>query len=131
VIWQRLGQRPLLCLNESAIEDCYSILITRHGWHDAYPNSLRCDKETQSLPVIIVSGRPRGNLDTWNGQALGSARLAAETSGSATCLRNALKQVLHDDKRPHVLHVEDDLDIRQVIRALLEEEFATIPMLPR
>lgn len=82
---------------------------------------LRCDKETQSLPVIIVSGRPRGNLDTWNGQALAVLDWLQKPV-DCDRLRNALKQVLHDDKRPHVLHVEDDLDIVQVIQALLEED---------
>jgi PAS domain S-box-containing protein len=97
---------------------------------------LRNDEATCNLLVIIVSGRGReGTLITVDTPVSGQLPDVAANADvnsltvldwlqkpvDRTRLGQALKQALQHYKRPSILHVEDDLDVIQVIQALLEE----------
>ncbi|MDP2169355.1 MAG: PAS domain S-box protein [Rhodocyclaceae bacterium] len=82
---------------------------------------LRSDAATRNLPVIVVSGRTREDTAAWDGQAL-SVIDWLQKPVDRERLGQALNQALQSQRRPRILHVEDDTDIIQVTQALLEED---------
>jgi len=82
---------------------------------------LRDDEATRDLPVIVVSGRTRGDKDAWDGRGL-SVLDWLQKPVDRNRLGQALKQALQCYNRPRILHVEDDPDVVQVIQTLLEED---------
>lgn len=82
---------------------------------------LRSDEATRDLPVIVVTGRTREDIATWDGQAV-SVLDWLQKPVDRERLGRALNQALQSQRRPCILHVEDDTDIIQVTQALLEED---------
>ena len=81
---------------------------------------LRNIPATRDLPIIVVSGHTREDTDTWQCTAL-SVLDWLQKPVDRERLGQALSQALHGNKRPHILHVEDDIDIIQVTQALLAD----------
>lgn len=81
---------------------------------------LRSNEATQNLPVIVISSRIRENENLRDGQALAVLDWLQKPVDRER-LGQVLQHVLHRQKRPTILHVEDDPDVIQVIRTLLEE----------
>lgn len=83
--------------------------------------ALRESESTRSLPVIIISGRPDPgaqnracndeHLVEWLRKPINPVRLS-----------RALSNALRNNVRPRILHVEDDSDIIEVTRSLLEDD---------
>ncbi len=83
---------------------------------------LRCEEATQSLPVVVVSGRAQeGSALLWKGQILAVTDWLQKPVDRDR-LGRALQLVLRGQRRPSVLHVEDDTDVIQITRALLEDD---------
>lgn len=81
-------------------------------------SALRENPRTRTLPVIVVSGR----ADDGRAQAGGALSVVdwIQKPISEARLRRALRLALGDDAQPRVLHVEDDLDVVQVVKGILQ-----------
>jgi PAS domain S-box-containing protein len=81
---------------------------------------VRTSPTTAELPVIVVSGRAQEERDALVGDALAVVdwlQKPPERKRLECAIRNALGRT----ERPHILHVEDDPDIVQIARVLLED----------
>jgi DNA-binding response OmpR family regulator/nitrogen-specific signal transduction histidine kinase len=83
-------------------------------------NELRAAPATIELPVIVVSGRAIEGRSQFSGDAMMVVDWIQKPVDSAR-LKRTIREVLSRSVRPHILHVEDDLDIVQVTQMLLEE----------
>ncbi|MBD2084137.1 PAS domain S-box protein [Coleofasciculus sp. FACHB-542] len=82
---------------------------------------LREDENTQSLPIVVVSAKAQqgreqlsgGGLPVidWLDKPIDQARLMAS-------VRQAVRQ--NSDSKPHILYVEDDPDLTQVVSTILQ-----------
>ncbi len=79
---------------------------------------LRDEPDTAQLPIIVVSGRAHEGRAAFRGEAITVVDWIQKPV-SQQRLKQALQEALLRVKRPRILHVEDDLDIVQVTRALL------------
>ena len=81
-------------------------------------SALRENPRTRTLPVIVVSGR----ADDGRAQAGGALSVVdwIQKPIAEARLRRALRLALGDDAQPRVLHVEDDLDVVQVVKGILQ-----------
>lgn len=82
-------------------------------------SALRENPKTRDLPVIVVSGRAN------EGRAKSGAVAVSVVDWiqkpiSEERLRRALRLALGDSAQPRVLHVEDDLDVVQVVQGILQ-----------
>ena len=82
---------------------------------------LRDTETTRKLPIIVVSGRANEGRKEFNGDAVTVADWLQKPIDRER-LSHAVADALRGNHRPHILHVEDDLDIIQVSQALFEEE---------
>jgi PAS domain S-box-containing protein len=83
-------------------------------------HQLRGNDTTRDLPIIVVSGRSRGDFELWNGQAQEVLDWLQKPVDRVRLVQ-ALAQAQRKIKLPRVLHVEDDADVVEVIRAVLED----------
>ncbi len=81
---------------------------------------LRDVEATRNLPIIVVSGRARGDSGVLNYETLDVLDWIQKPVDRER-LAQALAQALRKSKLPRVLHVEDDADVIEVIRSLLED----------
>ncbi len=81
---------------------------------------IRSTEGTELLPVIVVSARADDARQELVGDAFTMIDWIQKPIERGR-LSMALQQVLANNKQPRVLHVEDDLDVVQITRALLEE----------
>lgn len=89
--------------------------------------AIRAQPETRDLPVIVVTATGDAEREAIEGDAVGIIDwLSKPIDGER--LVAALHQTLHagTGDRPRLLHVEDDADIRAVIRHLLAEHAAVV-----
>ena len=83
-------------------------------------HNLRADSATAELPVVVVSVRAEEGRKEFNGDAvsvLDWLQKPVDENRLLKSVRDAMKQ----SNRPRILHVEDDPDIIQVVRTLLED----------
>lgn len=80
---------------------------------------LRSLDATRELPVIVLTGRPQTTTDLWHCTAV-TVFAWLEKPVDRHELARALQQARRHRKRPHILHVEDDLDIIQITQALID-----------
>ncbi|NQV71390.1 MAG: response regulator [Pseudohongiella sp.] len=81
---------------------------------------LRAEPATAELPIIVVSVRADEGRSEFNGNAITVIDWIQKPVDEAR-LSRAVQQVLLNGRRPHILHVEDDADIVQVIKVLLKD----------
>ena len=81
---------------------------------------LRADAVTADLPVIVVSGRADEGRKSFSGDAMAVVDWLQKPLDRDR-LEKALHEALRIKHQPHILHVEDDLDVVQVTQALLED----------
>ncbi len=81
---------------------------------------LRAIPATQQLPVIVISGRALENINAFTGSAMTIVDWLQKPFDHER-LKTAVQHVLSNTERPTILHVEDDVDIVQIIKALLED----------
>ena len=82
---------------------------------------LRSEESTRNLPIIVVSGRADEGRIEFNGDAVTVADWLQKPIDRER-LATAVASAMHGNNRPHILHVEDDLDIIQVSKALFEDD---------
>jgi DNA-binding response OmpR family regulator/anti-sigma regulatory factor (Ser/Thr protein kinase) len=84
---------------------------------------FRLDKTLADIPVIVVSAVAQENSRRLDGAALGIADWIGKPIDEAR-LREALRKSIAEHsiegRRPRVLHVEDDQDLRQTISEILD-----------
>jgi len=80
---------------------------------------LRKASATANLPVIVVSGRAEEGRTSFNGDAIMVVDWIQKPIDQAR-LEATLHEALHRIDRPHILHIEDDPDIIQITKILLE-----------
>lgn len=82
---------------------------------------LRQSAETYSLPVIIISVEADNARQTLNGGAVGVVDWLTKPIDEQR-LKNAVRQAARLSKIPQVLHVEDESDIHQVVKSMLQDQ---------
>lgn len=102
----------------------YRLLLLDLGLPDANGlellQELRNDPATANLPVIVVSGQSEEGKAAFKGNALRVVDWLQKPVEKKR-LERALHEAMARMERPHILHVEDDPDIVQVTKILLEE----------
>jgi PAS domain S-box-containing protein len=82
---------------------------------------LREDAASRHLPVVVVSARAEEGRDQLNGGAIGVIDWLIKPIDQdrlMDAVRNAARGATSE--RPRILHVEDDVDLRRVVAAILE-----------
>lgn len=85
--------------------------------------AIRANPETRDLPVIVVTATGDAERDAVEGEAIGIIDWLSKPIHEGrlvTALQRAVTP--RDGRRPRLLHVEDDADIRAVVRHLLSEQ---------
>ena len=82
---------------------------------------LRANEDTRGLPIIVVSGKANEGREDFNGDAITVADWLQKPIDRER-LSQAVDSALLGNSRPHILHVEDSLDVIQVSQALFEED---------
>ncbi len=82
---------------------------------------LRKADKTRKLPIIVISGRANEGRKEFNGDAVTVADWLQKPVDRER-LSQAVADVMYGKQRPHILHVEDDLDVIQVSQALFEDD---------
>ncbi len=83
---------------------------------------LRSDPDTQYLPILVISAKASDSEKELNGEAFGIIdwlQKPIDEDVLISRLRNAL--AISSDRKPLVLHVEDDGDICSIVSKLLDE----------
>lgn len=83
-------------------------------------DELRKVPTTAELPVIVVSGRAEEGRMNFTGDSMSvvdwlQKPLDRKRLGKALC------EALRNIQRPHILHIEDDPDITQIVQVLVED----------
>ena len=86
-----------------------------------FVRELRSADATRKLPIIVVSGRAHEGRKDFNGDAVMVADWLQKPIDRKR-LSQAVADTIRGSHRPHILHVEDDLDVVQVSQALFEED---------
>ena len=81
---------------------------------------LRAKPATMEIPIIIVSGRATEGQEEFSGDAVMVVDWIQKPVDRKQ-LERAVTEALRHKERPRILHVEDDLDIVQVTRVLLDD----------
>lgn len=107
-------------------QNCYSAMTVDLLLPDQYGialiRELREDESTRGLPIIVVSanaGKGRSELDgdafmiiDWIDKPINRERLVSALNHAVT---------VPGDRKPRILHVEDDLDVCQVVSYILQD----------
>ncbi len=90
--------------------------------------SIRAQPETRDLPVIVVTATGDAERDAVEGEAVGVIDWLSKPIDEARLL-SALHRAVSagTEDRPQLLHVEDDADIRTVVRQLLARHAEIMP----
>jgi len=81
---------------------------------------LRDTPATEHLPVIVVSGRAEEGRIAFKGDAMRVVDWVQKPFDGER-LKRAVRRLLSYSTRPHILHVEDDMDIVHVMEVLVED----------
>jgi|GEM_PF-765959 len=111
---QMLSQRPYSAMTlDLMLPDKDGITLLRE---------LRASEATKDLPVIIVSARAGEGKEELNGDAFGVIDWLTKPLDPEK-LKSAISQITGAEisGRPLILHVEDDLDIVEVISVMLRD----------
>lgn len=83
---------------------------------------LRAQEDTRDIPIVVVSAKAEQGRQQLNGDAMWVADWLQKPIDQQQLVRaiaHASQRLRHD--KPHILHVEDDLDVQQVVRAILQD----------
>jgi len=105
-------------------EHSYRLLLLDLTLPDAdglqFLQELRTDPINRQLPVIVVSGRAMEGRKAFSGSALTVADWLQKPVDQER-LRYSVHHILQRTERPHILHVEDNPDVIQIVQTLLED----------
>jgi DNA-binding response OmpR family regulator len=83
---------------------------------------LRAQDTTRELPIVIVSAYTQQGRIELNGDAVGIIDWLDKPIDTARLLQAVQRAVTHGaDARLHILHVEDDADVRAITAAVVQE----------
>jgi len=85
----------------------------------SFLDKLRRSAKTHALPVVVVSVEADEARHELNGGAIGVADWLQKPIDAAR-LQNTIKQLMTPGRLPQVLHVEDEADVHNVVRTLLQ-----------
>jgi PAS domain S-box-containing protein len=90
---------------------------------------LRRDERTEQLPIIVQSVIAQTGRTLINGEAFAVVDWLDKPVDFGKLLHaiTLVRLRMHENK-PHILHVEDDLDTHNIIKALLEEKVDVTPV---
>lgn len=102
--------------------DSMTFSFTMQGENGAsWLQELRMNERTAQMPIIIV---PDANVGQFRQDNDGVVELANWLGGALdpTKLLHAISRSAQPDQKqqPHILHVEDDIDVQQVVQAILQ-----------
>lgn len=82
--------------------------------------TIRAQPETRDLPIIVVTASSGEERNALEGDAVGVIDWLTKPIDGARLI-TGLRRAMHpiDSNRPRLLHVEDDADIRVIVRQLL------------
>ncbi len=83
-------------------------------------DELRKVPTTAELPVIVVSGRAEEGRMNFSGDSMRVVDWLQKPLDRKR-LSKALGEALRNNQRPHILHIEDDPDITQIVQVLVED----------
>lgn len=83
-------------------------------------DEIRKVPATAELPVIVVSGRAEEGRMNFTGDSIRVVDWLQKPLDRKR-LGKALSDALRNNQRPHILHIEYDLDIIQIVQALVED----------
>lgn len=83
-------------------------------------HELRGNEKTKDLPIIVVSGTAEEGRKKLNGEALNIIDWFQKPADNSRLL-STLKNVIRDNAQPKILHIEDDMDIIEIVQALMED----------
>lgn len=75
-------------------------------------HELRGNEKTRDLPIIVVSGTAEDGHKKLNGEALNIIDWFQ---------KRRIQNVIRDNSHPKILHIEDDPDVIEIVRALMED----------
>ena len=87
----------------------------------SFINELRSNPLTQSLPIIVVSAEADAARRRLNGGAIGIIDWLDKPIDE-TRLVHALETACQTSHTPHILHVEDEADIHQIVKTLMADK---------
>lgn len=83
---------------------------------------LRNDPATRALPIVVVSAIAEQGRHELNGEAFWVADWLGKPIDQAQLVRAVTHAAQHFRKgRPHILHVEDDPDVLQIVSVILQD----------
>ncbi len=85
----------------------------------AFIDELRQMESTREMPILVISGRADEGRSSWAGESLSVVDWLQKPVDRER-LASALHAALRGSERPRILHVDEDLDVIQVTRALTE-----------
>lgn len=86
----------------------------------SFLKEIRENKETAELPVLVVSAKADEAKRNLVGGKLGVVDWLCKPIDQERLI-NAVKQVAAKDKLPKVLHVEDDIDVHNIVKLMLRD----------
>lgn len=107
-----LAKNPYrLLLLDLILPDMYGIDLIRE---------LRADQANNEMQIIVISGCAEEGKREFTGNAVSVIDWIQKPVDQER-FRRATQQALRGNKRPRILHVENDLDIIQIARSILED----------
>lgn len=89
-------------------------------------NTLRKNEKFKDFPVIIVSVKTQNNKKDLQGDAFQVIDWISKPIDTERLLSVLQKILINYDQKAHLLHIEDDNDIYQIIKTVLEDKVETI-----
>lgn len=109
---------------EQALKHNYSLLLLDLNLPDACGleviDQLKANPETSELPIIIVSGHADKTKAVFTGDAVTVVDWLQKPVERKR-LERALKEALSHGEKLKILHVEDDMDIVQIVTELVQD----------
>ncbi len=85
-------------------------------------HDFRALEETRNLPIVVVSAKAEQGKRQLNGDAMWVADWLQKPIDLEELVRAVTHATEHLRKgKPHILHIEDDADVLQVVKAILHE----------
>ena len=86
----------------------------------SFIQQLKAEESTRHLPIIVVSGNADEGRNEFTGDAISVVDWIQKPVDKARLL-NALQQALVKNERARILHIEDAVDVRMIVKAIVSE----------
>ncbi|MDH5395354.1 MAG: response regulator, partial [Gammaproteobacteria bacterium] len=92
----------------------------------SFINELRSKPETKDMPVVVISAKADEAKRDLIGSSMGVVDWLCKPIDEVRLL-NAVRQITAKNKIPHVLHVEDEQDVLDVVKLMLRGRCELVP----